>query len=90
MEEESKSGNYMVSVQGALVDLFSQAMRSAFPDLPDPPVVLTVGKFADYQCNSAMNIAAVRLKSNQHSLWDWFAMLSMSMSESSKLLLETY
>lgn len=53
----------MNSIQEILTDLFSTAINSAFPDLPDAPVVIalsaTTGKFGDYQCNSAMPIANI-------------------------------
>lgn len=40
--------------------LFAAAISTAFPNIPDPPVVMTLSnnpKFGDYQCNSAMPIA---------------------------------
>ncbi|KAJ8712477.1 hypothetical protein PYW07_005319 [Mythimna separata] len=44
-----------------LKNIFEVAIASAYPDLTDPPVVITVSgnnpKFGDYQCNSAMAIA---------------------------------
>lgn len=51
----------MESIQELLRSLFEEAIASAFPDLTDAPVVITVSannpKFGDYQCNSAMPIA---------------------------------
>lgn len=53
----------MESIQGILRDLLAQAIASAFPDLTDAPVIITVSgnnpKFGDYQCNSAMPIANI-------------------------------
>lgn len=53
----------MESIQGILHDLFARAITSAFPDVADPPVVITVSgnnpNFGDYQCNSAMPIANI-------------------------------
>lgn len=53
----------MESIQGILNDLFNQAITSAFPDITDPPVVITISgnnpKFGDYQCNSAMPISNI-------------------------------
>ncbi|KAF5285027.1 hypothetical protein FQR65_LT02339 [Abscondita terminalis] len=51
----------MDTVQENLVDIFTKAIAAAFPDLPDPPVVIALSgnnpKFGDYQCNSALPIA---------------------------------
>ncbi|CAH0694734.1 unnamed protein product [Spodoptera exigua] len=44
-----------------LKNIFEVAITSAYPDLEDPPVVITLSgnnpKFGDYQCNSAMAIS---------------------------------
>ncbi|KAK9875778.1 hypothetical protein WA026_009570 [Henosepilachna vigintioctopunctata] len=51
----------MESIHGLLISLFGTAVKSAFPNLPDAPVVITLSgnnvKFGDYQCNSAMPIS---------------------------------
>jgi len=52
----------MVSVIALLLDVFGQAIRTAFPALTDVPVAVTPStkeNFGDYQCNSAMNIVQV-------------------------------
>ena len=42
------------------IDLFQVAVTEAFPDVPDPPVPVTVSaKFGDYQFNGAMGIAGI-------------------------------
>uniref|UniRef100_A0A2A4K4Y4 Probable arginine--tRNA ligase, cytoplasmic n=1 Tax=Heliothis virescens TaxID=7102 RepID=A0A2A4K4Y4_HELVI len=50
-----------------LKNIFEVAITSAYPDLKDPPVVITLSgnnpKFGDYQCNSAMAISQM-LKAN--------------------------
>ncbi|KAF9799594.1 hypothetical protein SFRURICE_018781 [Spodoptera frugiperda] len=50
-----------------LKNIFEVAITSAYPDLEDPPVVITLSgnnpKFGDYQCNSAMAISQL-LKAN--------------------------
>jgi arginyl-tRNA synthetase len=58
-EKASKSkGNKMESVLQTLVDHFSVAVSSAFPDLPEAPVPVTQSaKQGDYQFNGAMVIA---------------------------------
>ncbi|XP_068617631.1 arginine--tRNA ligase, cytoplasmic [Battus philenor] len=49
-----------VCILDELKKVFEIAIRSAYPDLDDPPIVLTLSsnnpKFGDYQCNSALAI----------------------------------
>lgn len=48
-----------VSIYDTLFDLFERAISAAYPDVPDPPVIITSSsnpKFGDYQCNSAMSL----------------------------------
>lgn len=51
----------MESIQDLLADLFRSAISAAYPNIPDPPVVIALSagnpKFGDYQCNSAMQLA---------------------------------
>ncbi|KAK2184774.1 hypothetical protein NP493_253g02015 [Ridgeia piscesae] len=57
--EEASGQDCMVSVIALLLDVFGQAIRTAFPALTDVPVAVTPStkeNFGDYQCNSAMNI----------------------------------
>lgn len=59
MEEKANSKSVMTNCQFTLYELFRKAIVSAFPDLPDAPVVVQVSqgeRFGDYQCNSAMAI----------------------------------
>ena len=54
----------MCDIIQSFTDLFSQAIRSAFPGLgaDAPTAVMTVAtnpKFGDYQCNSAMGLVQV-------------------------------
>lgn len=49
--------NNVVNIYDALFNLFKKAISVAYPDIRDPPVVITScnnPKFGDYQCNSAM------------------------------------
>ena len=58
------------SILTALVKYFEVAIKNAFPDLPDAPVVVTVSsnpKFGDYQCNSAMPIAQLLKAKGQYA-----------------------
>lgn len=50
----------MISISSLVEDVFGLAICKAFPDVDNPPVMIQgSSKFADYQCNSAMNIAKV-------------------------------
>lgn len=53
----------MENIQEILTNLFAKAISLAFPDLTDPPIVITLSgnnpKFGDYQCNSAMPISNI-------------------------------
>lgn len=53
----------MENIQEILKNLFAQAISSTFPDLTDPPVVISLSgnnpKFGDYQCNSAMPVSNI-------------------------------
>uniref|UniRef100_A0A1Y1NH99 Probable arginine--tRNA ligase, cytoplasmic n=1 Tax=Photinus pyralis TaxID=7054 RepID=A0A1Y1NH99_PHOPY len=63
------SSNNMDNLQQLLSEIFEAAIKSAFPDLPDPPVVIALSgnnvKFGDYQCNSALPIANILKQSGQ-------------------------
>lgn len=57
----TNSTNSMESIQDLLTDIFGSAISAAYPDIPDPPVVIALSgnnvKFGDYQCNSALQLA---------------------------------
>ena len=60
VEEQSKERTGSLSIQRMLEDVFRLAITSAFPQLANPPVLVTPSaKMADYQCNSAMSLAQV-------------------------------
>nr|XP_022324296.1 arginine--tRNA ligase, cytoplasmic-like [Crassostrea virginica] len=62
--EKSRKPENMVSISTIVEDVFGMAIRKAFPDIDNPPVMIQrSSKFADYQCNSAMNLAKI-LKEN--------------------------
>lgn len=56
---KSVEGN--VCILDELKNVFEVAISSAYPDLEEPPIVITLSsnnpKFGDYQCNSAMPIS---------------------------------
>lgn len=48
------------SIRDHLCTVFHKAISAAYPDVVDPPVIVTTSsnpKFGDYQCNSAMPLA---------------------------------
>ena len=60
VEEQKKERSSSVSILRLLEDTFRMAIMAAFPDLTSPLVLITQStKSADYQCNSAMQIAGV-------------------------------
>lgn len=60
----------MDSIFDILINLFSTAIKEAFPDIPDAPVVIALSgnnpKFGDYQCNSAMQISKTLKQMGKH------------------------
>ncbi|KAK0042697.1 arginine--tRNA ligase cytoplasmic [Biomphalaria pfeifferi] len=57
-EEEKTVREYALDIRGIVQDVFTSAIYAAFPELPDPTIlVVPSSKFDDYQCNSAMAIA---------------------------------
>lgn len=52
----------MININSCLQEIFGAAIHAAYPDLENPPLVVTPSqqpKFGDYQCNSAMGISQV-------------------------------
>lgn len=63
-EERSKMAKSMININSCLQEIFGAAIQAAYPDLENPPLVVTPSqqpKFGDYQCNSAMGITQVNL-----------------------------
>ncbi|MBN3320595.1 KIBRA protein, partial [Atractosteus spatula] len=63
-EEQRTGGRNMININQQLQELFGGAIRAAYPDLENPPLAVTPSqqpKFGDYQCNSAMGMAQVRV-----------------------------
>ncbi|KAF7282436.1 hypothetical protein GWI33_002666 [Rhynchophorus ferrugineus] len=56
-----KTEGSLESIMNVLINLFTSAIKSACPEINDPPVVVALSgnnpKFGDYQCNSAMALA---------------------------------
>lgn len=49
--------NVLISISEELNNIFEKAINAAFPEIPDPPIVIAPAgnpKFGDYQCNSVM------------------------------------
>lgn len=60
----------MININSCLQEIFGAAIQAAYPDLENPPLVVTPSqqpKFGDYQCNSAMGISQVNGDSQQRS-----------------------
>ncbi|XP_077613475.1 arginine--tRNA ligase, cytoplasmic isoform X2 [Crocuta crocuta] len=50
----------MININSRLQEVFGCAIKAAYPDLENPPLIVTPSqqpKFGDYQCNSAMSIS---------------------------------
>ncbi|XP_059153265.1 arginine--tRNA ligase, cytoplasmic-like [Physella acuta] len=57
-EEKGRVRDYALDIRGIVEDVFTRAIYTAFPELPNPIVLVVPStKFSDYQCNSAMSIA---------------------------------
>lgn len=60
--ERSKPTKNMININRRLQEVFGCAIKAAYPDLENPPLLVTPSqqpKFGDYQCNSAMGISQV-------------------------------
>lgn len=57
-DEKKNVRDCALDIDGIIEDVFGAAIYAAFPELPDPKILVTLSaKFADYQCNSAMSIS---------------------------------
>uniref|UniRef100_A0A8D0B9I0 Arginine--tRNA ligase, cytoplasmic n=1 Tax=Salvator merianae TaxID=96440 RepID=A0A8D0B9I0_SALMN len=67
----SKPSKSMVNINKRLQDIFEVAIRAACPDLENPPLAVTPSqqpRFGDYQCNSAMSITQILLKTKEQKV----------------------
>ncbi|XP_072803357.1 arginine--tRNA ligase, cytoplasmic isoform X2 [Vicugna pacos] len=58
--ERSRPTKNMININSCLQEVFGCAIKAAYPDLENPPLIVTPSqqpKFGDYQCNSAMGIS---------------------------------
>ncbi|XP_032108593.1 arginine--tRNA ligase, cytoplasmic [Sapajus apella] len=58
--ERNKPTKNMININSRLQEVFGHAIKAAYPDLENPPLIVTPSqqpKFGDYQCNSAMGIS---------------------------------
>ncbi|XP_007520916.1 arginine--tRNA ligase, cytoplasmic [Erinaceus europaeus] len=65
--ERGRPTHTMLNINRRLQEVFGCAIRSAYPELENPPLLVTPSqqpKFGDYQCNSAMGISQM-LKAKQ-------------------------
>lgn len=58
MEPVNTKENSLINLHSILIHLFSNAIKTAYPNLGDigSPAISAGSKFADYQCNAAMQI----------------------------------
>ena len=62
--ERNKPSKNMINIISGLQEVFGCAIKAAYPDLENPPLIVTPSqqpKFGDYQCNSAMGISQVNV-----------------------------
>lgn len=58
----------MINIISGLQEVFGCAIKAAYPDLENPPLIVTPSqqpKFGDYQCNSAMGISQMLKQRNR-------------------------
>ncbi|XP_036169399.1 arginine--tRNA ligase, cytoplasmic isoform X3 [Myotis myotis] len=58
--ERNRPTKNMININRRLQEVFGCAIKAAYPDLENPPLLVTPSqqpKFGDYQCNSAMGIS---------------------------------
>ncbi|KAJ7401542.1 Arginine--tRNA ligase, cytoplasmic [Pitangus sulphuratus] len=70
-EERSKTAKSMININSCLQEIFGAAIQAAYPELENPPLVVTPSqqpKFGDYQCNSAMAISQILLKTKEQKV----------------------
>ncbi|XP_036607934.1 arginine--tRNA ligase, cytoplasmic isoform X2 [Trichosurus vulpecula] len=61
----------MININSRLQELFAYAIKTAYPDLENPPLIVTPSqqpKFGDYQCNSAMGLTKMLLKTKEEKV----------------------
>lgn len=64
-EDQTCCSKAMTNINQQLQEVFGEAIRASCPELDNPPLAVTPNqqaKFGDYQCNSAMAMAQVRLQ----------------------------
>lgn len=67
--------NVLISISEELNNIFEKAINSAFPEIPDPPIVITPAgnpKFGDYQCNSVMPLRKILEEQGKNFLYFHF------------------
>ncbi|XP_059273305.1 arginine--tRNA ligase, cytoplasmic [Mustela nigripes] len=60
--ERTRPTKNMININSRLQEVFGCAIKAAYPDLENPPLIVTPSqqpKFGDYQCNSAMGISQI-------------------------------
>ncbi|XP_066471013.1 arginine--tRNA ligase, cytoplasmic [Tiliqua scincoides] len=74
LQEERNRGKQtkgMININSRLQGIFGAAIKAAYPDLENPPLAVTPSqqsRFGDYQCNSAMSISQILLKTKEQKV----------------------
>ncbi|XP_070790223.1 arginine--tRNA ligase, cytoplasmic [Pituophis catenifer annectens] len=66
-----KSFKGMININHRIQEIFKAAIKAAYPDLENPPLAVTPSqqsRFGDYQCNSAMSISQILLKTKEQKV----------------------
>uniref|UniRef100_G3WRU8 Arginine--tRNA ligase, cytoplasmic n=2 Tax=Sarcophilus harrisii TaxID=9305 RepID=G3WRU8_SARHA len=69
--ERNRPTKSMININSRLQELFAYAIKVAYPDLENPPLIVTPSqqpKFGDYQCNSAMGLTKMLLKIKEEKI----------------------
>ncbi|XP_036607933.1 arginine--tRNA ligase, cytoplasmic isoform X1 [Trichosurus vulpecula] len=69
--ERNRPTKSMININSRLQELFAYAIKTAYPDLENPPLIVTPSqqpKFGDYQCNSAMGLTKMLLKTKEEKV----------------------
>lgn len=80
----------MININSRLQEVFGHAIKAAYPDLENPPLLVTPSqqpKFGDYQCNSAMGISQV-MYCHDSWLFGFFKVLLSSLPFTEIILLQ--
>uniref|UniRef100_A0ABM5FLU8 Arginine--tRNA ligase, cytoplasmic n=1 Tax=Pogona vitticeps TaxID=103695 RepID=A0ABM5FLU8_9SAUR len=70
-QNRGKPSEGMININNLLQEIFGVAIKASYPDLENPPLAVTPSqqsRFGDYQCNSAMSITQILLKTKEQKV----------------------